>query len=99
MSLDATRWYVTQIVSALEYLHAEKGVVHRDLKPENILITAEGHVQITDFGTAKVRLRAADRASSRTHLGTVQDAEVSAELLNARECFSTKLASWRHRTM
>jgi len=55
LDLDATRWYVSQIVTALEYLHVQKHVVHRDLKPENILITKEGHVQITDFGTAKVR--------------------------------------------
>ena len=54
LPLDAARWYIAQIIAALEYLHVEKGIVHRDLKPENILVTASGAVQITDFGTAKV---------------------------------------------
>ena len=28
--------------------------LHRDLKPENILLNNEMHIQITDFGTAKI---------------------------------------------
>jgi len=28
--------------------------VHRDLKPENILLGEDMHIQITDFGTAKI---------------------------------------------
>ena len=27
---------------------------HRDLKPENILLSEEMHIQITDFGSAKI---------------------------------------------
>ena len=55
--VDVTRYYVLQIVDALEYLHFTARIVHRDLKPENILITSDGCVKITDFGTVWVRDR------------------------------------------
>jgi serine/threonine protein kinase len=45
-------FYAAEIVSALEYLHAQN-IVYRDLKPENILLEACGHIRITDFGFAK----------------------------------------------
>uniref|UniRef100_K1QDU9 non-specific serine/threonine protein kinase n=1 Tax=Magallana gigas TaxID=29159 RepID=K1QDU9_MAGGI len=48
-----TKWYTAEIVAALEYLHS-KGIIHRDLKPENILLNDEMHIQITDFGSAKI---------------------------------------------
>ena len=50
---DHARFYVMQIVLALGFLHS-KMVAHRDLKPENILLNADGYIQITDFGLAKV---------------------------------------------
>jgi len=37
MSEEDTRFYLAEIVIAVESLH-NKGIVYRDLKPENILI-------------------------------------------------------------
>lgn len=49
---DVALFYITEIVLALEYLHAQR-IAYRDLKPENLLIAADGHLKITDFGFAK----------------------------------------------
>ncbi|XP_071734910.1 serine/threonine-protein kinase D6PK-like [Rutidosis leptorrhynchoides] len=45
---QAARFYVAEILLALEYLHM-LGIVYRDLKPENILIREDGHIMLTDF--------------------------------------------------
>ncbi|XP_058721985.1 serine/threonine-protein kinase D6PKL1-like [Vicia villosa] len=47
-SEHATRFYVAEVLLALEYLHM-MGVVYRDLKPENILVREDGHIMLTDF--------------------------------------------------
>lgn len=51
-SFEVTQFFIAEIVQALEYLHTND-IIHRDLKPENILLTEQGHLKITDFGTAK----------------------------------------------
>ncbi|XVE79291.1 hypothetical protein DITRI_Ditri14bG0046100 [Diplodiscus trichospermus] len=47
-SEQAARFYVAEVLLALEYLHM-LGVVYRDLKPENILVREDGHIMLTDF--------------------------------------------------
>ncbi|OAY51436.1 serine/threonine-protein kinase D6PKL1 [Manihot esculenta] len=47
-SEQATRFYVAEVLLALEYLHM-LGVVYRDLKPENILVREDGHIMLSDF--------------------------------------------------
>ncbi|KAI3520457.1 hypothetical protein L1887_09890 [Cichorium endivia] len=51
-SSSVIRFYMAEIVCALEHLHI-MGIVYRDLKPENILIQESGHVTLTDFNLSR----------------------------------------------
>lgn len=52
LPLETVRIYAAELVLILEYLRASE-VVHRDLKPENLLLSADGHLKLIDFGSAK----------------------------------------------
>lgn len=56
LSEKTVKFYVAQIVLALEHLHS-LGIVYRDLKPENILLDDDGNILLTDFGLAKMVLQ------------------------------------------
>ena len=47
---DAGRFFLLQMLDALEYLHTRAGVVHRDMKLENILIDDNVTFKLIDFG-------------------------------------------------
>lgn len=46
------RFYLAEVLMALEYLHMI-GFVYRDLKPENILLHESGHIRLADFDLSK----------------------------------------------
>jgi serine/threonine protein kinase len=68
-SEERARFYIAELVLALEHLH-KYDIVYRDLKPENILLDATGHVALCDFGLSKPDLGADELTN--TFCGTTE---------------------------
>lgn len=73
------KFYISQIILALDYLHSE-GIVHLDLKPGNVLISSSGYLKVTDFGLSR-RL-----SESRDHriVGTLH--YMAPEMIRSGDC-------------
>lgn len=54
---DVAKFYIAEVVLALEYLHG-LGIIHRDLKPDNLLLDHRGHIKLTDFGLSETGVQA-----------------------------------------
>ena len=67
MAKDKVVFYCSEVLSALVGLH-DMGIVYRDLKPENILVSGDGHLALTDFGTATVAESVNDLAGTLSYM-------------------------------
>ena len=67
MNESVVQRFMRQATEGLAHIHS-KGIVHRDLKGDNMLLTADGHVKLADFGTA--RAVGLQSKGAQTMLGT-----------------------------
>ncbi|KAG6886079.1 hypothetical protein C0993_004069 [Termitomyces sp. T159_Od127] len=104
-SEERARFYIAELVLALEHLHRFDIVYrfvslsinsthaqspHRDLKPENILLDATGHVALCDFGLSKADLRSDELTT--TFCGTTE--YLAPEILLSEHGYSKIVDFW-----
>jgi serine/threonine protein kinase len=51
-SNETARFYLAQVVLALEALH-KRSIIYRDVKPENLMLDSRGYLRLVDFGFSK----------------------------------------------
>ncbi|KAG6855070.1 hypothetical protein C0991_005999 [Blastosporella zonata] len=88
-SEERARFYIAELVLALEHLH-KFDIVYRDLKPENILLDATGHVALCDFGLSKADLRSDELTT--TFCGTTE--YLAPEILLSEQGYSKIVDFW-----
>mmetsp|Transcript_35458 Transcript_35458/g.75591 ORF Transcript_35458/g.75591 Transcript_35458/m.75591 type:complete len:454 (-) Transcript_35458:25-1386(-) len=50
---DETRFYIAELVEAVDCIHEILHYIHRDIKPDNIVLDSDGHIRLLDFGLCK----------------------------------------------
>lgn len=50
---EETRFYIAELVEAVDYIHTSLKYIHRDIKPDNIIFDKDGHIHLLDFGLCK----------------------------------------------
>jgi len=50
---EETRFYIAELVEAIDYIHTNLHYIHRDIKPDNIVFDVDGHIHLLDFGLCK----------------------------------------------
>jgi tRNA A-37 threonylcarbamoyl transferase component Bud32 len=86
LSPASALWFLEQIASALEAIHAV-GVLHRDLKPANIMLRSDDSLCLIDFGLAKADDMEVSLTGTREIFGTpyyMSPEQGHAELIDAR---------------
>ncbi|KAJ1516443.1 hypothetical protein HMI54_009374 [Coelomomyces lativittatus] len=86
LSEPATRFFVMEIMVALEYLHFQ-GILYRDLKPENVLLHGTGHIKLTDFDLSCYQAR-----STHSLVGT--EAYLAPEIVSGELSQSWGVDGW-----
>ncbi|SCV71888.1 BQ2448_4582 [Microbotryum intermedium] len=46
------KFYIAEMICAIQETHTVLGAIHRDVKPDNFLFDSNGHIAISDFGLA-----------------------------------------------
>jgi len=85
---EHARFYLCEIVCAIEYLHSID-IIYRDLKTENVMLEQNGHVKLIDFGLSKLGMN--EGVLTNTFCGTV---EYMAPEVVTRSPGYTKPADW-----
>ena len=72
---EEARFYTAEMILAVDSVH-KLNCIHRDLKPDNILIDKYGHIQLSDFGLAKI-------ADKNFFPLTVKDSSTPQKIINS----------------
>ena len=84
-----TRYYLTQLIGALKYLH-DNLVIHRDLKLGNLFVDAQMRIKVGDFGLAT---RVTDKNErKKTVCGTPN--YIAPEILEGKNGHSFEVDVW-----